>query len=84
MPINRIFIRRHITALAIILYLISYCLITLMKPAFLYNRDGSLREFGIGFRNKTVVPVWLLSITLAILSYFVILYYLAAPKLVYF
>tara|TARA_B100000902_G_C27076569_1_gene796758 strand:+ start:709 stop:876 length:168 start_codon:yes stop_codon:yes gene_type:complete len=55
-----------------------------MKPGFLYNRDGSLREFGIGFRNKTVVPVWLLSITLAILSYFIILYYLAAPKLINF
>lgn len=84
MSINRNFVRRHITVLAIILYLISYCIITLMKPGFLYNRDGSLREFGVGFRNKTVVPAWLLSISLAILSYFVVLYYLAAPKLINF
>ena len=84
MSINRNFVRRHITVLAIILYLISYSVITLMKPGFLYNNDGSLREFGVGFRSKTVVPVWLLSITLAILSYFIILYYLAAPKLINF
>ena len=84
MSINRNFVRRHMTVLAIFLYLISYCVITLMKPGFLYNKNGSLREFGIGFRSKTVVPVWLLSISLAILSYFVVLYYLAAPKLVNF
>lgn len=82
MAFNRNFVRRHITLLSIMLYLVLYCLITMSRPAFLYNSDGSLRAFGIGFRSKTVVPVWLLAITLAILSYFAILYYIAAPKLI--
>ncbi len=82
--LNRNFVRRHITLLSIILYLVLYCLITTSKPAFLYNTDGSLRAFGIGFRSKTVIPVWLLAICLAILSYFAMLYYIAVPKLINF
>ena len=84
MMFNRNFLRRNITLLYIILYLVLYCLIITSKPAFLYNSDGSLRNFGIGFRSKTVIPVWLLAIILAIISYFAILYYIAVPKLINF
>tara|TARA_Y100000768_G_scaffold308344_1_gene242533 strand:- start:201 stop:380 length:180 start_codon:yes stop_codon:yes gene_type:complete len=52
-----------------------------LKPAFLYNHDGSLREFGIGYRKKTVVPVWLLSIILGIMSYYAMMYYSSWPRL---
>ncbi len=45
------------------------------KPAFLYNTDGSLREFGVGYRNKTILPMWLLSIVLGILIYISLMYY---------
>jgi hypothetical protein len=55
-----------------------------MKPAFLYNKDGSIREFGIGYKNKTIVPLWLFSIILGILTYLFVMYYLAFPKLNYF
>ena len=79
---NRNFIRRNITSISIIIFIVFYVLINLFKPAFLYNNDGSLREFGLGFRKTTVVPVWLLAIILAILSYFSVLYYIAVPKLV--
>jgi len=50
-------------------------------PHFLYNQDGSLREFGLGYRKKTVVPIWLVALILAILSYLCVLYYLAIPKI---
>jgi hypothetical protein len=46
-----------------------------MKPDFLYNKDGSIREFGVGYKNKTIFPVWLLSIVLGILCYVTILAY---------
>lgn len=46
-----------------------------MKPSFLYNTDGSIREFGIGYKNKTILPIWLLSIILGILCYVIILFY---------
>lgn len=71
---NKAFISKHITSLSIILFLVIYSLINVMKPNFLYNKDGSLREFGVGFKRKTVIPVWILSIFLSILSYFVLMY----------
>jgi hypothetical protein len=53
----------------------------MIKPAFLYNKDGSVREFGIGYRNKTILPIWLLSLILGIISYLIVMFYLASPKL---
>jgi hypothetical protein len=55
--------------------------IQMMKPAFLYNKDGSIREFGVGYKNKTILPIWLLSLILGILSYLFIMYYVAYPKI---
>jgi len=43
-----------------------------MEPNFIYNNDGSLRQFGVGFKKRTVIPLWLISIILAILSYFTV------------
>ena len=50
------------------------------KPHFIYNRDGSLRNFGIGFKRKTIAPAWLLAIVLAVLAYLILLYYITFPK----
>jgi hypothetical protein len=80
---NRIFIRKHITTISITLFLITYGFIIFMKPGFLYNHDGSLRQFGLNSSKKTVLPPWLVAIILAIMSYFFVLYYLAVPKLMY-
>lgn len=41
----------------------------IIRPSIVYNKDGSFKEFGIGYRNKTVTPVWFICIILAILSY---------------
>jgi hypothetical protein len=51
-----------------------------IKPKFIYNLDGSLREFGIGYMKKTVVPAWLVSIIIAILSYLAI-FYMSTPTM---
>jgi hypothetical protein len=72
--------RNNTTLVSIILFIIVFGIIQMIKPAFLYNNDGSIREFGIGYKNKTILPVWLLSIILGILSYLFVLYYLAYPK----
>jgi hypothetical protein len=69
-------IRRNIVASAILIFLFFYIMILAMKPAFLYNKDGSLREFGIGYKRKTVIPAWLLAIVIALVSYFSVLYYI--------
>jgi hypothetical protein len=74
---NKTYIREHATLFAIVLFLIIFGFIQAMKPAFLYNADGSIREFGVGYKNKTILPVWLLSIILGILCYIAVLAYIA-------
>jgi hypothetical protein len=78
---NRNYIRENATLFSTILFLLIFGSIQMMKPAFLYNKDGSIREFGVGYRNKTILPLWLLSLILGILSYLVVLYYVSYPKL---
>ena len=78
---NRAYIRENATLFAIILFLIMFVSIQMIKPAFLYNKDGSIREFGVGYRNKTIMPIWLLSLILGILSYLFVMYYVAYPRL---
>lgn len=78
---NKTYIRENITLVAIILFIIIFGTIQMMKPACFYNRDGSIREFGIGYRNKTILPIWLLSLVLGILCYLALLYYVNANKI---
>ena len=74
MQFNQFFIKRHITSFSILVFLAAFAVTQLLKPRFMYNEDGSLRQFGIGFQRKTVVPAWLVAIVLAILSYLLVLY----------
>ena len=78
---NRNYIRDNITLISIVLFLIIFGIIMVIKPAFLFKKDGSIREFGIGYKSKTILPIWLLSIILGILSYLIVMYYVTYPKL---
>jgi len=78
---SREFIKENITLISIILFVIIFGLIQLSKPVFLYNSDGSLRIFGIGYKNKTILPIWLFSIILGILCYVGVMYYITYPKI---
>lgn len=71
-------VRRNVVSIAILIYIALYLLIMSIKPSFLFQKNGSLREFGIGYRNKTVIPVWFLAIFIATLSYFSVIYYVSA------
>ena len=77
----RQFTRNNVTLIAIIIFFIIFVPLQWIKPAFLYNKDGSIREFGIGYKNKTIVPLWLFSIILGIFSYLCVLYYITYPKI---
>jgi len=81
MFMNKTYIRENITLISIILFVFLFGFIIMLKPSFLYNKDGSIREFGIGYKNKTILPIWLLSLILGILSYLIVMFYLASPKL---
>ena len=72
----RTFTRNKTTFVSIVLFLFIFGLVQMLKPNFLYNKDGSIREFGVGYQNKTILPLWLFSIILGILTYVIVLYYL--------
>lgn len=59
-------------SLSIIIFLILFLAITWFKPSFLFNLDGSVREFGIGRKQKTIIPLWLVILVLSFLSYLII------------
>ena len=77
----RNFIRNNVPLVSIILFVILFGTIQMMKPPFLYNKDGSIREFGIGYKNKTILPIWLLSIILGIVCYLGVIYFNSIPKI---
>ena len=74
-------IRNNVTLVSIVFFITIFSLVQLYKPSIFYNQDGSIRKFGVGYKNKTIVPIWLFSIILGIFSYLFVLYYLAFPKI---
>ena len=75
------YVRENTPLAAIIIFLFIFGSIQMMKPACFYNKNGSIREFGVGYKNKTILPIWLLSLLLGILCYLAVLYYVNAPKI---
>lgn len=67
-------IKKNRLSVSIILFLIIFITILQFKPAFLFNKDGSIRNFGLGKSNTSIIPVWLFGILIATLSYLLILY----------
>jgi len=73
MELPKKFIRIYIVHISIALFLILFGAVHVLKPDFIYNPEGGFRPFGVGYRHKTVVPIWLVAIFLAILSYLFVL-----------
>ena len=70
------FIKKNQTLISIILFLVIYFIIQIDHPLFIYNINGSLKQFGVGYEKKTVFPLWLLTIIIAILAYIFVKYYI--------
>ena len=79
--LSRSFIKKHIISFAVLLFVAIYLIINNVKPSFLYTNEGQLRPFGLGYKNKTVIPLWLIAIISALLSYTMVLYWLTLPRL---
>ena len=69
-------IKKNSISTAIIVFLVIFIIFAYLKPHFLYAKDGSLRTFGLGKSNCTILPIWLFVIVLAIMSYLLVLHYL--------
>jgi hypothetical protein len=55
---------------AILLYFVLMILIFYFQPSLVYcKKYKSFRQFGLGYSDKTILPIWLVSILLAIISY---------------
>lgn len=67
-------IKKNRLSASIILFLFLFIIINYIKPNFLYNKDGSIRQFGLGKNRTSIVPIWLFGIIIAILSYLLIMY----------
>jgi hypothetical protein len=69
---DSIMLKKNKPLFSIILFMVIFGIIVILKPRFLYNQDGSLREFGVGYKNKTIFPMWLCALILGIICYFII------------
>jgi hypothetical protein len=72
------FIRANKLNFAILLFVALFSIVHMVKPAMIYTPEGGFRQFGVGYKQKTIVPIWIVAICLAILSYLAIMYYLIA------
>jgi polyferredoxin len=77
---NRLMIRRNVVAVTIILFFILFSIVNYIQPGMMYNPEGGIRGFGINQQSKTIFPIWLITIVLAIFSYVFVLIYLDLPK----
>jgi hypothetical protein len=71
------FVYHNKVNVAILIFIFSIFAIHYNQPSLVYNDDGSFREFGVGYKHKTIIPIWLVVILFAIFSYYFVLYYLA-------
>ena len=61
--------------ISVALFISLYMIVITIKPGFIYNhRQNCLRPFGIGYKNTSVLTLWVVSILLAIVSYFIVIY----------
>jgi hypothetical protein len=76
MYLNKKLIKNNRVSIAIFIFLALFSIVHYLKPSLLYTKEGGFRNFGLGYRNKTVIPIWLVAIILGILSYLGVSYYL--------
>ncbi len=66
-----------IVFLIIAVYICLFGLIVYFKPSFVYDeKNDCFRQFGVGYKNTTILPLWLISILLAIMSYIIVIYFI--------
>ena len=61
-------------AFAITVFMLVFGIFIYASPSFAFDAKGRAKPFGIGIRRRTVTPVWLVAIIVAILSYTAALY----------
>ena len=70
----RLLISQHSLTISILIFIAVYYFIQCCSPGFLYKNNGELRKFGIGYKEKTIFPAWLVAVVFAIFSYIFVKY----------
>ena len=55
---------------ALILYVGIIFILVILKPKFLFKKNGEFKEFGTG-KDKTVFPFWLIIFVAIVISYYI-------------
>lgn len=55
---------------AILFYVLLVVLISLAKPSIMFDTDGSVKPFGIGY-DKTMFSLGVFTVVLAVLSFYI-------------
>jgi len=69
----KVYLSKNKLYAVLILFIIIFSSIHYVKPSLVYNENGEFRPFGIGYRHKTIIPIWIVSIITAIFSYLIVL-----------
>lgn len=77
---QQLFSRLPKISLSIFLFIALFSIVHYIKPSIFYLQSGGFRQFGIGYKHKTVIPIWVFAIILSILSYLVISYWILFLK----
>ena len=67
-------IRSNRLMYSVLLFLALFSIVHFLKPGLIYNENGGFRQFGLGYKQKTVIPIWIISIVLAIICYLFLFY----------
>ena len=73
MLFNKKLLRIYKVQFAILIFLMTFSLFHWIKPSFAYQTNGAYRPFGVGYKHKTIVPIWVIAIIFAIISYLLVL-----------
>ena len=67
-------LRLYKLPLSLLIFIITFVCFHFIKPGCTYEKNGSFRQFGVGFKHKTIISGWVVSILLSVSSYLFILY----------
>lgn len=74
--INKTILYKNRIPITIFIFIILLLIINYIKPNFIYNKDGTFMELGVGFSNKTILPIWIVITFLALFSYISFMYFI--------
>jgi hypothetical protein len=74
MFVDKKIFRTNRLSVSVLFFLVIFTAIHFFKPTLIYTEKGGFRQFGIGYKQKTVIPIWVVSIVLAILCYLLVFY----------